>query len=151
MITNFEEHTTPLTTEETLLMKSIAILLQNEARKGKEITNRQIEEQFTAFNYQSGSARIRKIINAIRISGIVPRLLANSRGYYVSWDANEINKYLLSLHQRANAILKVAGSIEEQKKEFLKPKTNTNNQIDLFNYECQPECIILSRGATARP
>src|SRR3990167_11085340 len=115
MITNFEQHTAPLTTSEVVLMNKIACFLRSEARKGREINNQQIDEHFSLPGQSCGSARIRKIINHIRIYGIVPRLLANSKGYYISNNRKEIDDYINSLHQRAGAILAIENAICKQK------------------------------------
>lgn len=115
MITNFNQHTAPLTTSEVVLMNKIACFLRSEARKGSEINNQQIDEHFSSPGQSLGAARIRKIINHIRLYGVVPCLIANSKGYYVSSDAAEIDEYINSLHQRAGAILAVENAIKKQR------------------------------------
>ena len=132
MITNFEQHTAPLTHHEITLMHHVVHLLRNEARKGAEISNQHIAERFAPLCHSLGSARIRKIINHIRLTGLVPRLLANSKGYYISNDAREVDDYIASLHQRAGAILAVEEAIQKQKiKLFI--QNETNFQTELFN------------------
>lgn len=149
MITSFEQHTAPLTATEVLLMHQVAALLKNEARKDAEINNRQISERFAPLKGAIGSARIRKIINQIRITGLVPRLLANSKGYYISNDAGEIDDYIASLHQRAGAILAVEKAIQSQK---LTPvHSGQNGQTELFEEDtCLQRSTILKGANTQR-
>ncbi|MFY8169718.1 MAG: hypothetical protein ACOVK2_01235 [Candidatus Fonsibacter sp.] len=48
--------------------------------------------------------RLRKIINHYRVNAILP-IISTSKGYYVSYDENEIEGMIISLTQRANSIL----------------------------------------------
>lgn len=57
--------------------------------------------------YKLTGARIRKIVNFIRCTGALPGLMASSKGYYVSRDPDEINRYIVSLEQRIEEIDKV--------------------------------------------
>lgn len=148
MITNFEEHTAPLTHHEIVLMHRVVDLLRSKARKGAEICNQEISDSFAPPGQSLGSARIRKIINHIRLTGLVPRLLANSKGYYISNDAREVDDYIASLHQRAGAILAVEEAIQKQKiKLFIK-----NEQINLFEEPpCHQRSTILNGAGTRHP
>ena len=58
--------------------------------------------------------RIRKCINYIRINGLVPHLIANSRGYYVATTVEEVDKYANSLKDRATAILAMRKALVDQ-------------------------------------
>ena len=57
---------------------------------------------------------IRAVINHMRVCGIVPCLVANSRGYYVAVDAGDVERYVLSLRKRAAAMEEVAAALERQ-------------------------------------
>ncbi len=59
--------------------------------------------------------RFRKFCNYVRTNSIVP-LIATSNGYFVSHDHNEIDKFVLSMRQRANSINDCADRV----KKFLK-------------------------------
>ena len=48
--------------------------------------------------------RLRKIINHYRVNAILP-IISTSKGYYVSYDENEIEGMVISLTQRAKSIL----------------------------------------------
>jgi len=52
-------------------------------------------------------ARLRKIINYYRVQSILP-IISNSKGYYVSYDLEEIDNMMASLCQRANSILQAS-------------------------------------------
>ena len=60
------------------------------------------------------SPRIRKIINHIRLSGMVIGLIATSEGYYIAETRKELEDYLRSLEGREGAIHAVRKSLEKQ-------------------------------------
>lgn len=113
MITNFESITEGLSTEEckVVLPKVIELL---KYRKGKDnaITNKKLRNLLTAMGHDVPESRIRKIINQIRLKGLVNNLLASSKGCYVSNDKDEINQYVGSLRERATAINAIADELE---------------------------------------
>lgn len=114
MITNFEDITEGLTTHEnTVILPKLIELLR--WRRGKEnaVTNRKLVNLLTAMGHDIQESRIRKLINQIRVHGLVKNLLATSKGYYVSNDPKEINKYILSLRERAVAINSVADALTQ--------------------------------------
>lgn len=55
-------------------------------------------------------ARVRKIVNYIRMKGLVANLIATSEGYYVENDPVKLKEYVGSLKARAKAINAVADS-----------------------------------------
>lgn len=67
------------------------------------------------------ASRIRKMINHIRITGLVPCLLASSHGYYVAVSREEVEAYQQSLRSRAGAIRCVYETLEIQKTERFLP------------------------------
>lgn len=113
MITSFECITEGLSTTEceVILPKLIELL---KYRKGKEnaITNKKLRNLLSAMGHDIPDSRIRKMINQIRLKGLINNLLASARGYYVSNDSNEINKYVVSLRERAAAINAIADELE---------------------------------------
>lgn len=112
MITNFEDVTQGLTHHEnTVILPKLIELLK--WRKGKEnaITNKKLVNLLTAMGHDIQESRIRKLINQIRLHGLVKNLLATYKGYYVSNDQKEVQKYVLSLRERADAINAVANSL----------------------------------------
>lgn len=113
MKTNFEEITEGLSHEETTVILPKVIELVK-WRKGKEnaVSNKKLVNLLTAMGHNTNEARIRKMINQIRLKGLVKNLLASSKGYYVSNDPNEIKKYVESLRERASAINAIADELE---------------------------------------
>ena len=70
-----------------------------------------------------GSARIRKLINHIRVNGLVECLMATSNGYYITEDPWEMKRYIESLQGREDAICAVKEAMREQ----LNRMTNRKN------------------------
>lgn len=58
--------------------------------------------------------RVRKCINYIRRNGMVPHLVANSRGYYVAESVADVERYAQSLKERATAILEMRSALVKQ-------------------------------------
>jgi hypothetical protein len=56
--------------------------------------------------------RLRKIINYYRVNSILP-IISTSKGYYVSYDQNDINIMIKSLNQRANSILDCSAGLKK--------------------------------------
>ena len=59
-------------------------------------------------------SRIRKCINYIRINGMVPHLIANSKGYFVATSVEEVETYCESLKGRAEAIFAMRQALQYQ-------------------------------------
>ena len=111
MITNFENVTEGLSHEEkTVILPKVIELVK--WRKGKEnaVSNRKLVNLLNAMGHPISEPRIRKMINQIRVNGLVKNLLATSKGYYVSNDQTEIKNYVQSLHERASAIIEIANT-----------------------------------------
>lgn len=123
MIPGFEDHTAPLNDyEKNTLMPVIIKGLQKRIGKNNAITNAEMCRKLNNHFYLNSpsykkitGARIRKIINHIRLYDKVSCLVSSSKGYYVSTDSNELNTYIKSLNKRATAILAVARAIDRQR------------------------------------
>lgn len=122
MLFGFEEQTQPLNDIELNAADVIARCLHNHhVGRDKAVTGEQIGRALAGWNgkfktanntpYLNG-ARVRKIINHIRTNGWCPRLIASSKGYYVSDDNEEMKQYVQSLRARANAINAIADKLE---------------------------------------
>lgn len=115
MLEGFEKQTMPLTDEEQNTLVPIFVrCLAGQRGKENAVTNKEICSKMC--NYKMSDARVRKIINHIRINDLVPCLIATSNGYYVAVTEQEISEYCLSLEGRENAIREVRLSIERQRK-----------------------------------
>lgn len=111
MIEGFEEFTYELTDEEKEIAEKLAHVLSRKVGKEKAITSKDIIIGFKQYyETQLTGARVRKLINYIRLNFLLKNLVATSRGYYIETDQKEVDKYVESLLQRADAIRAVANS-----------------------------------------
>ena len=114
MIEGFEKETEELNDFEKSLLPKFVAGLSTKKGKGAAITNKQMIAGLKDRGIEVGEARVRKIINHIRNTGLVEGLIATSKGYYVSNDIEEINKYIESLLGRESAIRIVREGFEAQ-------------------------------------
>ncbi|MEO6707193.1 MAG: hypothetical protein ABIN04_15245 [Ginsengibacter sp.] len=112
MIENFYEYTHDLTEYELSLVPKFVAGFAGKNGKENAITNDTIIARLKERGVTVSSARVRKLINHIRNRGLIDGLLASSRGYFVSTDEEEINKYILSLQSREDAIRVVKEGFE---------------------------------------
>ena len=113
MIHTFKDQTERFTDYEMEhILPRIVEILQSHKGSDHAIMNCRISE---LCNSIAGDApRVRKIINYIRNKGLVPCLIASSKGYYRAVDAKEITDYEESLRGRESAIRKVRLSLHKQ-------------------------------------
>lgn len=111
MITNFEEITAELT-EEELGMVDTMVSGFNRYTKENPIKAPEIIRSMKSKGYKITEPRLRKIVNHIRVNGIIP-LIATSNGYFVTYDKEEIKKQVKSLKQRARSINEAARGMEK--------------------------------------
>lgn len=116
MVDNFEKETAPLTEyEERTLLPIMVKCLNRHRGKEQAISNRKMIEGLEGYGYVvGGSARIRKLINYIRVNGLVECLMATSNGYYITDDPWEMKRYIESLQGREDAIRAVKAAMREQ-------------------------------------
>ncbi len=114
MITLFEEYTNPLNEQEhDRIMPLITGMLR--VGKNNSITNLEMRRRlFEIHGIRIHDSRVRKIISYARIKDIVPRLVSNSKGYYISESEEEIETYMKSLQQRATAIYGLVHALRRQ-------------------------------------
>ena len=119
MIQGFRHETSPLTEYElNIVTPLIASIIRACVGKENAKTNAMIRKELEPFSSLS-QARVRKIINHIRTTDIVPRLVASSRGYYITDSCNELAEYEESLLGREMAIRNVRASIERQRMDLI--------------------------------
>lgn len=122
MLQGFEEYTAPLTDYERdeLLPRVVHYLsLCNGSENARK--NRDIVRNLRYYGCKGvGGARVRKIINHIRIHALVQGLVASGRGYYVTEDPAELDKFISSLAGREDAIRAVRVSMERQRDNITK-------------------------------
>lgn len=115
MINGFEEETKPLDDFEKSLLIPFKNSFERKIGKEKAITSAEIIKGIEAsYGKKLGGARVRKIVNHLRTEGIVKRLVASSKGYYIENNRDELLKYCDSLEQRAREILRVSKALRGQ-------------------------------------
>lgn len=115
MINGFDEQTKPLTPEEKKLLPMFIGGLMTKLGAENAITADSMAKAiYEAKKIKVGGPRVRKIINHIRMHGLVPRLIATSDGYYIATDNAELRKYIESLKQREGAIRVMREALEKQ-------------------------------------
>lgn len=115
MLNGFQIQTEPLTEyERDTLLPVICRGLRNKIGEARAITNTAITKAMKGAGYQLTEARLRKIINHIRIHGLIKWLIATSKGYYIATSRQEMEDYIVSLRGREDAIRAVRESMEKQ-------------------------------------
>jgi hypothetical protein len=110
MVIGFEEYTASLSEGEVLMAEWLATKLPTFIGKQKAVSNHRLRWMLFDTFGNIPPARVRKLINYIRINCLVENLIANSAGYYVAETHEEVDAYVQSLRQRAASILHVAQS-----------------------------------------
>jgi hypothetical protein len=109
MINNFEDITYELTEDELnivpLIIKGIT------QRKGKDyaVSGKKICEKMNL-----ESVRLRKIINYIRVNGLIYGLCSCNKGYFMASTLTELEECIISLRQRVASQVKVLNALENQ-------------------------------------
>lgn len=115
MVENFEEQTHELTEYEfNTLLPVIKKGLLKKIGESNAVTSTQIVKALKQEKYKIDPARVRKIINYIRINNVIYNLIATSKGYYIATSPNECRSFIRSLDQRANAIISVRDAMQYQ-------------------------------------
>jgi hypothetical protein len=112
MLINFEEITTDLTPEELEWLELMVIGL----RKYTAQNPIKAPDIVAGWNSKPGrlkmtEVKLRKFCNHIRANGILP-LIATSKGYFVSWDKEDIRNQVTSLEQRSRSIQSSADGLK---------------------------------------
>ncbi len=116
MINGFEKITKDVTDLEKNKLAPIIIKKLNKCiGKSKSITNAKLIDLLITKGHSTNQARVRMIIHYIRINGLVERLVAGKKGYFISNDEQELNKYIDSLLQRVSSIEAIANQLHYQK------------------------------------
>lgn len=115
MIQGFETETAPLNEYETDTLLPIMVRCLN-AKIGADmaVKNGYITKRLKEKGYNIDEVRVRKLINHIRVNGLVNCLIATSKGYYRATSKEEVCEYIASLKNREEAIRAVRRSLEKQ-------------------------------------
>ena len=123
MITNFEKQTASLNEYEMNVLLPIMVkCLSKHIGKDRVISNSEMCLKMAEFGYQICDARVRKIINHIRINSLVECLIATGKGYYVAQDESEMKTYISSVKSREEAIQAMRMAMEEQLERMMNKK-----------------------------
>lgn len=116
MIKGFEEYTEPLNDyEKNTLLPVIVKGLSTKTDKDKAITNVKMVKALRDAGYSKLSEpRIRKIINHIRVNGIIKNLVASNKGYWIEDNVYARREYAESIRQRAASMMASLKHIELQ-------------------------------------
>lgn len=119
MIKGFEDITHELTDDERKLLQAFVNGLKSKRGKQNAVSNKTIRQKFEDnWKMKIPDARVRKLINHIRINDLVPLLCSTSKGYFVAQSNEEVNDYLTGLKQRISAQQAVHDAIEKQYKKL---------------------------------
>tara|TARA_Y100000385_G_scaffold277695_1_gene325016 strand:- start:1491 stop:1838 length:348 start_codon:yes stop_codon:yes gene_type:complete len=114
MINGFYKETHELNEyEQNILLPVILRGLSTKTGESKAVTNKHIIESLKIKGYQKLTpARVRKIINNIRVNGLLKNLVASSKGYWIEPNIERRKLYSDSIIQRAEAMLAILKHIE---------------------------------------
>jgi len=114
MINGFENYTEKLNEYESLeLLPEIKKILSVRIGENKAILSYDIKYLLITSGYENiTTPRIRKIINHIRINGLIVNLIAGKKGYWIEENADKRRQYVISIHQRASAMFGILKNIE---------------------------------------
>ena len=116
MIEEFEDFTAELTVDEKgKLLPLVVDILKSRQGVRWAITNKEICESLRGSNIPRVSGpRIRKVIHYIRENGLVPHLIATSRGYYVAETIQDVEDYIESLRKRNRSVGRIIDALSAQ-------------------------------------
>ena len=127
-IQGFEDKTHELNEYElTVLVPNIVRHLKTKVGEKNAVTNSYVCKKYKEAGKKLSSVRFRKIINHIRIHGLVFNLVASSKGYYVANSQSECERFIESLDQRINAITKVRDAMFYQMNRTIKENEKPHN------------------------
>lgn len=103
MLLSHEKQTHELTEKELKIVPFIVSKLSLNIGKEKSVTNKFICEKLKSRNISIIQPRFRKIIQYIRIHGLIPCLVATSKGYYVAETRQECLEHIEMYDKRINS------------------------------------------------
>ena len=131
MIRTFEEYTHELTEEEReFIMPHLIKTLTSAVGVDRAVTNSTI---VGSINYilkdegiKTSGPRIRHMIHILRVTNVIPLLIATSKGYYVTHNMEAIETYIGSLEDRLRSISAVLRALKQQRDYYKdKPEQQT--------------------------
>jgi hypothetical protein len=115
MINGFTNETKPLSEYERDTLTPIIVRgLSMKIGKERAIKNSEICAKMRLQGYRIDNARLRKVINHIRVNALLPGVIATSEGYYIATTKEEMADYIASLESRESAIQEVSVALRKQ-------------------------------------
>lgn len=115
MINGFTNETKPLSEYERDTLTPIIVRgLSMKIGKERAIKNSEICARLRMQGYRIDNARLRKVINHIRVNALLPGVIATSEGYYIATTKTEMADYIASLESRESAIHEVSVALRKQ-------------------------------------
>lgn len=98
-------------TEINVAKKLASLFKTDHVGKDEAITSKELLK-FLSKNglYNATDVTVRRLVNYIRTNGLAKNLIATTSGYYIENNKTAVRAYVLSLKNRANAILSIANS-----------------------------------------
>jgi len=117
MITNFEEYTHELTSEEMEILQLVihgfrAYKKSNPIKAELIVKRMNLYLENNGYKMRLTQPRLRKLVNYIRSNGLLP-LIATSNGYFTTDCKQTIQEQIKSLQERANSIKRCANGLEK--------------------------------------
>lgn len=121
MINGFEDQTHELTEYELrILLPGMINGLRTKVGSKNSITSGKAIKGMKEKRLKIDSPRFRKLINYIRIKGMIHNLVASSKGYHIATSQSECERFIESLDQRINAITTVRDAMFYQMNQTIK-------------------------------
>lgn len=129
MLAGFEKQTTPLTEIELRLIPGFIKGLSTKLGPSNAISASEIVDSLLASKnpVKISQVQVRKIINYISIRRMLPGLVANGQGYYITHSEHELKRYHDSLIGRRNQIQERIDAVAEHLKEIVTLKQSSLN------------------------
>lgn len=117
MITNFEPETIELSDTEQKIAKILAKKIKYNEGEEMAVSNPKIISFFKKAGFTISQPRIRKIVQYLRLNGIVKLLVGTNKGYFVAKDENEAASHIASLNQRIRSMQTTRDAMKKQSME----------------------------------
>lgn len=103
MLENFEEYTEDITPAQKQIALMFSQKIQHHVGKQRAVKSKQIEK-----HYNVNGTTVRKMANYLRTTGLCPKLVSTSKGYFIAANNEEMESYLRSMYDRGRKIMGVA-------------------------------------------
>lgn len=119
MLPTHEKQTHELTEKELKIVPFIVSKLSLNVGRKKAVTNNLICKKLSSNGIKVSGPRFRKIIQHIRLHGLIPCLVATSKGYYVAETKQDCLEHIEMYDKRINSeILGRDALMHQMKKKF---------------------------------